>query len=49
MKITIGSDHAGVEYKSIIIDFLKKKLQGFRCGNFYKRKCRLSKICTPCF
>ena len=25
MKITIGSDHAGVEYKSKIIDFLEKE------------------------
>ena len=25
MKITIGSDHAGVEYKSIIIDYLEQK------------------------
>ena len=34
-KITIGSDHAGVEYKSIIIDYLEKP-QGFRCGTFTK-------------
>ena len=25
MKITIGSDHAGVEYKSIIIDYLEQQ------------------------
>ena len=25
MKITIGSDHAGVNYKSIIIDYLEKQ------------------------
>lgn len=25
MKITIGSDHAGVEYKSTIIDYLEKQ------------------------
>ena len=34
MKITIGCDHAGVEYKSKIVEFLEK--EGF--SNIYNLK-----------
>ena len=46
MKITIGLDHAGVDYKSEVVEFLEKEKHEVLDVAFFSRKCRLSGICT---